>query len=178
MNNHTLMPRQPVPRLSVGTLAGERWTLAERSPRHFTMIVFYRGMHCPVCRRYLAELNAMADKFAERGVEVVVISTDVEERARRTQSEWGLDKLTIGYELGIGDARQWGLFVSASRGKTSIGVEEPALFSEPGLFLVRPDGMLYWSNVSTMPFARPHFDDILGGIDFVLKNNYPARGES
>ena len=28
-----------------------------------------------------------------------------------------------------------------------------------------------------MPFARPHFDEILGAIDFVVKNEYPARGE-
>jgi peroxiredoxin len=173
-----LVPRQPVPWLSVRTLAGNRWTLAEKTPQHFTMIVFYRGMHCPVCRRYLTELNNMVEKFSERAIEVIAISSDVEERARQTQSEWGLNKLAIGFELGIGDARQWGLFVSASRGKTSIGIEEPPLFSEPGLFLVRPDNTLYWSNVSTMPFARPHFEDILGGIDFVLKNNYPARGES
>lgn len=28
-----------------------------------------------------------------------------------------------------------------------------------------------------MPFARPRFDEILGAIDFVLKNDYPARGK-
>jgi hypothetical protein len=67
--------------------------------------------------------------------------------------------------------------VSTGRGKTSAGVEEPALFSEPGLFLVRPDGTLYFATVQTMPFARPHFDDIVKAIDFVLAKDYPARGE-
>jgi len=28
-----------------------------------------------------------------------------------------------------------------------------------------------------MPFARPHFSDIIAAIDYVSKNNYPARGE-
>jgi hypothetical protein len=28
-----------------------------------------------------------------------------------------------------------------------------------------------------MPFARPHFADILGALDFVIAKNYPARGE-
>ena len=69
------------------------------------------------------------------------------------------------------------LTISTSRGKTSIGIEEPAQFSEPGLFLVHPDGTLYWGSTQTMPFARPHFDEILGAIDFVTKNDYPARGE-
>jgi hypothetical protein len=29
------------------------------------------------------------------------------------------------------------------RKKTSIGIEESALFSEPGAFLIRPDEMIY-----------------------------------
>ena len=56
-------------------------------------------------------------------------------------------------------------------------MEEPPLFSEPGLFLVRPDGTLYFGSVQTMPFARPSFAEIQGALDFVLANDYPARGE-
>ncbi len=51
------------------------------------------------------------------------------------------------------------------------------MFVEPGLFLVRPDGTLFWSTVQTMPFARPHFAEVLGAINFALEINYPARGE-
>ena len=64
-----------------------------------------------------------------------------------------------------------------ARGMTSAGVEEPERFSEPALYLIRPDGTLYFGSVQTMPFARPHFADILAAVDYVLKNNYPARGE-
>ena len=71
-----------------------------------------------------------------------------------------------------------GLYVSSSRGKTSLGVEEPEHFSEPGVFLVRPDRTLYWAAVQTMPFARPHFKEMLAGLDFIIKNDYPARGEA
>jgi hypothetical protein len=59
----------------------------------------------------------------------------------------------------------------------SIGFDEPALFSEPGLFVIRPDGTLYFGAVQTMPFARPAFGDILKALDFVIANDYPARGE-
>ena len=62
-------------------------------------------------------------------------------------------------------------------GQTSTGVDEPALFSEPALYLVRADGTLYFGSVKTMPFARPHFADILSAVDFVVAKNYPARGE-
>ena len=171
-------PRQPVPSLQLDTLGGGPWALASQAPAQFTMIVFYRGYHCPVCRKYLTELNAMAADFDKRGVVTLVASSDTEERARMARDEWGLANLAIGYGLSIDKAREWGLCVSAGRGKTSTGVEEPALFSEPGLFLVRPDGTLYWANISTMPFARPHFGEITGAIDFVVSKSYPARGEA
>ena len=86
-------------------------------------------------------------------------------------------KLRFGYDLPLSVARDWGLYVSTSRGATSIGVEEPALFSEPGVFLVQPDQTLYFGVVQTMPFVRPHFSEFLGALDFVIANNYPARGE-
>ena len=171
-------PRQPVPALELDTLGGARWSLAAQKPEQFTMIVFYRGYHCPVCRKYLTELNGMAAEFEKRGVAVLVASSDTEERARMARDEWGLANLTIGYGLTIDKAREWDLCVSAGRGKTSTGVEEPALFSEPGLYLVRPDCTLYCANLSTMPFARPHFAEITGAIDFVVAKSYPARGEA
>jgi hypothetical protein len=85
--------------------------------------------------------------------------------------------LRIGYGLSLAKAREWGLYVSASRGKTSIGIEEPALFSEPGLFLVRPDNTVYYLSVQSMPFVRPNFAEMVQALDFVIKNDYPARGE-
>lgn len=173
-----LKPRQPVPALEFDTIGGSRWSLAAQKPQNFTMIVFYRGLHCPVCRKYTSELNGMIDEFNKRGVSTVITSTDAKERAEETQTKWGLPNLTIGYGVSIDAARQWGLYISTGRGMTSAGVEEPALFAEPGLFLVKPDGTLYWGSVSTMPFARPHFNEILQGVDFVISKNYPARGEA
>ncbi len=173
-----LLPRKPVPPLEVDTLSGKRWSLAAQHPGKFTMAVFYRGLHCPVCRTYIGELDKLHDEFAKRGVNVIALSTDTRERAEETRSQWGLKNLDLGYGLSIDDARRWGLFVSTSRGKTSAGVEEPARFNEPGLFLVKPDGTLYWSSVSSMPFARPHFNEMLQGIDFVVAKDYPARGEA
>jgi peroxiredoxin len=172
-----LMPRKPVPALSLDTVAGGRVTLSDLQPEHFTMAVFYRGYHCPICRKYLTELDGLMDEFAKRGVHVVVASSDTRERAEQTKADWKLQHVDPAYGLPLDQARNWGLYVSSSRGKTSLGIEEPSMFSEPGLFLVRPDGTLYWGNVSTMPFARPHFPEILSAIDFAVKNNYPARGE-
>ena len=172
-----LMPRQPVPSLEVSTVGGGTWRLADQTPQNFTMVVFYRGLHCPICSMYLADLNNKAAAFAERGLSTVIVSSDTSDRAMEAKTKWGLDNLTVGYDLALDKAREWGLYISSSRGKTSTGVEEPALFSEPGLFVIRPDGTLYFGTVQTMPFARPAFGDILKALDFVIANDYPARGE-
>ena len=173
---NVLKPRQSVPPLDLATLNGE-WSLSASTPEHFTLIVFYRGLHCPICKTYLTELNRLADDFAERGVELLAASGDDQARARQAADEWGLDRLRIGYGVTPQQARAFGLHRSAGRGRTSAGIDEPAEFNEPGLFLVRPDGTLYWSNISTMPFARPHFREVLSAIGFVLEKDYPARGE-
>lgn len=171
MNRPT--PRQPVPALRVSTTAGETWDLAARKPSQFTMVVVYRGLHCPICKTYLKNLEARVDDFIARGVDVIAVSSDSRERAEAARQQWGLDKLTVGYGLSVASAREWGLYVSRA-----IKESEPDQFAEPGIFIVRPDRTLYWASISTMPFARPSFGDILGAIDIVVKNNYPARGEA
>jgi len=172
-----LIPRQRVPVLQVETLSHGTFTLSEQAPRHFTLVVFYRGQHCPICQRYLHELGGLQGEFEKRGVDVIAVSGDTAERARATALKLNAPGLRVGYGLPLAVARAWGLYISTSRGTTSTGVEEPALFSEPGVFLVRADGTLYYAAVQSMPFARPHFDELLAGLDFALAKDYPARGE-
>lgn len=173
---NALKPRQAAPELALKTLQGD-WSLADQNAKNFTMIVFYRGFHCPLCLKYLTELENVLQDFMGAGVNVIAVSSDDQDRAKKTAQKSDLENVTLGYGLSVEQAQAWGLHRSAGKGKTSIGVEEPAEFSEPGLFLIKPDNTLYWFNVSTMPFARPNFTDILGGINFVVANDYPARGE-
>jgi peroxiredoxin len=172
-----LIPRQPVPALELPLVGGGTWKLAERKPENFTMVVFYRGLHCPICSRYLGDLNKKAEKFRALGVDIVVASSDDAERAERAKAEWGLDAIDVAYGVDLVTARKWGLYVSTSKGETSVGIMEPDMFIEPALYLMRPDGTLYFGTVQTMPFARPSFAEILGAITKVLEIDYPARGE-
>jgi peroxiredoxin len=173
---NVLKPRQAVPGLDVDTLQGA-WSLAAQSPENFTMVVFYRGLHCPICTKYIGELDKLAADFGEIGVSVLALSSDTRERAEQTQKDWELKNINLGYGVTIEQARDWGLHRSAGRGLTSIGIEEPAEFHEPGLFIMKPDNSLYWSQVQTMPFARPHFREIIGALKFAMEKDYPARGE-
>jgi peroxiredoxin len=172
-----LMPREKTPDLELPLVGGGTWRLSEQSPENFTMLVVYRGLHCPICSMYLADLNNKIDQFKEKGVNVVIASSDDEARAAEAKEKWGLDKLDVAYGMSLDEGRAWGLYVSGGIGKTSAGVEEPEQFLEPGLFMIRPDQTLYFASVQTMPFARPAFGDILKALGFVLDRGYPARGE-
>lgn len=172
-----LIPRQTVPELVIDTLDHGTFDLSKPATERGTVVCFYRGLHCPICAKYLIELERSIDAFAERGVGVIAISSDTEERARDMQQKINAEALVLGYGLKLAKARKWGLYISTSRGKTSIGIEEPELFSEPGLFMINADQSLYYGSVQTMPFVRPHFSELVGALDFAIANNYPARGE-
>ena len=168
-----LKPGSKAPELEVKTLDGGNWRLSEQRPEQFTMVVFYRGFHCPVCKGYLQQLEQKIEEFQARGVDVIAISGDTQERAERSAEEWELAKVPIGYGQSVESVREWGLFVSHA-----IEEEEPDLFGEPGLFLIRPDGSVYYESIQSMPFGRPSFRELLGALDFVAKADYPARGEA
>lgn len=172
-----LIPRQMAPALVVETLDHGSFDLASEAPGRMTLVCFYRGLHCPVCAMYLKELERLTQEFAERGVTTIAISSDSEARAREMQKKIAASNLRIGYGLPLSEARKWGLYISTSRGKTSIGIDEPELFSEPGLFLLRPDQTIYYLSVQSMPFVRPNFKELLQALDFTIEHDYPARGE-
>ena len=167
-----LMPDQPVPALAVDTLAGKRFDIAKQAPKNFTQVVFYRGLHCMVCKSYLKAIDARLADFETHGVETIAVSMDGRDRAAEAAKSWELQRLTIGYGHSEATARGWGLYLSRS----IMPQEGTHLFSEPGLFLVRPDQRLYYASVLSMPFGRPTVDDMLFGLGAVLARNFPARG--
>ena len=172
-----LMPRKKTPALSVDLVGGRAFDLANEGSERGTVVCFYRGLHCPICATYLTELEKLTSDFAERGVTTIAVSSDGEDRAKDMAEKISAKDLRVGYGLSLATAKEWGLYISAGIGTTSIGIEEPALFSEPGLFMVTPEQTLYYGSVQTMPFVRPHFSELVKALDFAIGKNYPARGE-
>lgn len=166
-----LVPGNNVPALTIDTLSGNAWNLAAQTPRNYTMVVFYRGLHCPLCAEYLKQLNSKLSQFHDLGIEVIAISGDTREKAANSSETWGVKDLTLGYGLTREAMQQWGLYVS--KGAFDY---EPAYFNEPELFLIGPDGVLFFASINNAPYGRTDLDALLGGMDFVLNNNYPVRG--
>ncbi|MBU2959261.1 redoxin domain-containing protein [Citreicella sp. C3M06] len=169
--SHKLAPDQPTPPLSLPLVGGGRFELDQEAPEAFTMIVVYRGHHCPVCKSYLTQLAALRERFEDAGFSIVAVSMNDEELATQSYREWALDGLRVAYGLTPQMARDWGLWVSKA-----FKPSEQEIFAEPGLFWVRPDGRLYLVDIANMPWPRPDLEFLLSKAPYALANDYPARG--
>ena len=168
----TLEAGQIFPAITVKTLGGGEATLGSPEGGHdWQMVVVYRGLHCPICKKYLATLEGLQNKFAEQGVDVIAISGDPEEKAKSMADEKELT-LKIGYGLSIAEMNQLGLYVSDPRSPQET--DQP--FPEPGLFVINGEGRIQIVDISNAPFARPDLEGVLNGIKFVRENDYPIRG--
>lgn len=160
-------PKQDVPRLGGGTM-----TLGSpQKGRDWQMVVVYRGLHCPICKKYLTKLEEIKDRFYDNGIDIAVVSGDPEEKAQAMADELGLG-VPVGYGLSIDQMQKLGLYVSHPRGPQ----ETDRPFPEPGLFVVNGEGKLHIVDVSNAPFSRPDLESLAGGLEFIRGNDYPIRG--
>ena len=162
------LPGYTMPAIELDTLDGGRLALDEPGWR---AVVVYRGAHCPICKRYLGELETMKEKFAEADVSLVAISADDAERARPFIEECGFGS-PVGVGLSLEAMQQLGVFISEPRSAE----EAPAPFAEPALFVVNPDKVLQIVDRANAPFVRPDMARVLEGIGFVREKDYPIRG--
>lgn len=173
--NHSgrIMPGTKAPDLNLSALGSESFSLHEEASKagHFLLLLFYRGLHCPICKSQLQDMHKNLDKLNKAGLDLVAISMDSEARARKSRADWSLENLKIAYGLDEQTAREWGLYIS-----TSIKDEEPDVFSEPGLFILKPDGTVFGLTIQSMPFTRPSAEELVKGLSWVVDNEYPARG--
>jgi peroxiredoxin len=162
-----------MPELDFPLTEGGSFVLADTLAENFQIIVVYRGLHCPKCEKQLRAIDALMPDLRADGMELIAVSMDNEERAKKTKEDWEIENISIGYDLSLLTAKAMGLFIS-----DSISDKEPKLFTEPGIFVVRPDGSLYAEIIQNTPFGRPDMEDLLAGLNYAVENDYPTRGTS
>lgn len=162
----------PFPQIQLPTVGGATRTLGKPHSGHdWQMVVAYRGLHCPICKKYLSQLQEMASAFYDLGVDIIVVSGDPLGKAKQMVDDQSLE-LPVAYGLSLEQMAQLGLYVSDPRSPQET--DQP--FSEPGVFVVNAQGKLQIVDVSNAPFARPDLDALLRGLTFVREKNYPIRG--
>lgn len=160
------------PKQEVAAVGGGTLTLgAPRDGYDWQMVVVYRGLHCPLCKKYLAQLNGMVETFNELGVDVVTVSGDPEGKAKAMVEEKELG-LSVGYGLSIAQMKALGLYISDPRSPQ----ETDRPFPEPGVFVINGEGNIQILDISNAPFARPDLESLANGVKFVRANDYPVRG--
>ena len=154
-------------------LSGGTYRLADRRPRLFTMVVFFRGLHCPVCRAQLSELDRRLAELEERGIDVITVSGETLERTTKLAQEWNLEHLPFAYGLTEDQMRAWGLFISRGINERRAGAIQR---TRPVSDLTGSHRVLRVGPLDARRTSR--LDDLLGGIDYWTTHDYPARGEA
>lgn len=137
------------------------------------MVVVYRGKHCPLCTRYLNEVEKLKADFLALGIDIVAVSADSQAQANDHMEELTVS-YPIAYGLSITQMKELGLYISNPR--SAQETDHP--FAEPGLFVINEKGQVQVLDISNGPFARPELAVLLSGLGFIRnpENNYPIRG--
>jgi hypothetical protein len=81
--------------------------------------------------------------------------------------------MTVGYGLGIADARPWNVFIT-----TREQGGQPVTFCEPALLMVNPQKHVYAMIIQSIPSGRPDLQNLLEGLEFLAKQGFPIRGSA
>ena len=162
------------PSLTLPKVGGGELTLGRPLNGHdWQMVVVYRGKHCPLCTKYLTQLEQLKESFFETGVDVVAVSADNEIKASAHVSDMGLG-FPVAYDLSIKQMQALGLYISHPRSPQET--DKP--FAEPGIYVINDKGQVQVTDISNAPFARPELEPLVSGLGFIRnpKNNYPIHG--
>ena len=158
-----------IPDIYFSLINGNSIRLSEETS-NWTLLIVYRGLHCPICKDYAAKFENKLPKLEDINTQLIFISADPKDKATKFAEELNLNS-KIGYGLTIDQMRNLGLYLSEPRPN-----EVDYVFPEPGLFLINPKGKIHIIEISNAPFIRPDIDLILRGINHIQENNYPIRG--
>jgi peroxiredoxin len=148
-----------LPPLSLPLVGGGTFTLNAPPPASFTLLVFYRGLHCRRCPAHLASFQAALPDFAALGALVIAVSSDDAARAAQSAKDWRIDRLPVAYGFPIEAAADWGLYVSEA-----AKPGDPARFTEPAFFAIDAAGKLDSAAINTGPRLRVSAADALAHV--------------
>jgi len=169
-----LHPSVEFPELELPTLHGDKLRLGKpQDGFDWQLVVIYRGRHCPLCTKYLNQLQEFKSQLAKIGVDIVVASGDNKSQLEEHMSRLDVD-FPITYGLSTSQMQLLGCYISDPRSEQET--DHP--FSEPALFVVNQAGTIQVIDISNNPFVRPELSALVNGLRWIRNpdNNYPIRG--
>ncbi len=169
-----LKPGDPFPKFRLPIVGGEAIEIGKPAEdNNWQLVVVYRGLHCPLCLRYLIQLEKLKDRLQKLNVEIVALSGDPREKAETLVRENNVT-IPVAYGLSLDQMRKLGLYISHPRSPEENDRPNP----EPALFVIDEEGNLRLTDVSNNPFLRPDLEALVEGLKYIRapENNYPIRG--
>ncbi len=144
----------PLAPLSFDTIAHGRLELPQAFKR-WGVVLLYRGHDCGYCARQLAAFQQGLPELEYAHIQVVAVSADDEDGARRMEDVTGAT-FPIGYGLPVED--------TAKRLGTYYDPEQGVLHSTG--FVVKPDGTIAVASYSTGQIGRLVWEDVVRLVAF------------
>lgn len=164
-----LHPGQAFPPLTFKRIDGEDFSFG--GPGGWQALFVTRGQHCPLCKVYLAQIEAQRAAFEKLGVSIAAVSADDEAQSRIT-IEASKPGFPILYGLDVATMKRLGLYISEPRSPQ----ETDHVFAEPALLVVNPAGTLQIIEIANSPAVRPALDLLLRGLGATIERGLPVRG--
>ena len=140
---HPLL-NQAAPEFTLLNVEGKPESLSTIRGSGPAIVVFYYGYGCSHCVAQLFGLNDDLKHFAELGVPIVAISTDLPEHTAEKYLEYGKFDFPVLSDPNNTVAQLYGTFTLATKEKGEIQLH--------GTFLISPEGQVLWANTGNQPF--------------------------
>jgi peroxiredoxin len=85
LNKDFVTPIHKVPNLNLELINDTQLELHKQYPEKYTLLIFYRGYHCPKCKQQLEEFKVKLEEFTERGINLLGISMDTEKTRQKNE---------------------------------------------------------------------------------------------
>ncbi|CAM3826569.1 redoxin domain-containing protein [Rheinheimera salexigens] len=177
MQNTKLSAGEKFPLIQLTNSTGTKVNLvnaqqSENATGRWSLIIIYRGYHCPICLKYLNNLETYSKRLQALQIDLSVASADTPEQLNKMKEKGLQITCPILTGLTLAQMKLLGLYISDPMNESET--DHP--FPEPGLFLINPDGETIMIDIANAPFIRPDLEQLVSGLEFSFSKNYPVRG--
>lgn len=150
------------PRFQLKDVNGNQVDLASYKEK-WILLIFYRGSWCPMCNMQIVYLTKDYPEFQKHNAEIIAISTDTLEGARKTQEKSHApfpilidedNKVIELYEVAVEKRELKDVPALIHRKKAGA-------YAMPAVFIVGPDGVIRYSYIGKSYTDRPSNEELL-----------------
>jgi peroxiredoxin len=148
-----------LPKINLQTIEGkaitsDEWLGTKR------LVIFYYGNWCPICMGQLAELRKFAERFAENGVKITLVSPQPETNSRQLAEKYGpLMEFVVDKDSAA--AKALGILHDAGvpAGLQMLGYDQD--MPKPTAFILDEKGRVLYVDLPENYRVRPRPEDML-----------------